>query len=102
MPWPAGDVDTHIPLIVRWFLLDQTRQSRGVEPWDNVWDDLLLEIAGNIDYGSQISPIATYVDESGRVWRGMETCRGFLIEDPDHRVWVVIGYSGPIGEVRTR
>jgi len=100
VPWPQGDVPAEIPLIVRWYLLDQTRQTRGVEPWEEVCDDILLEIAGNLDYGAQISTIAVYTDDTGRRWRGMETCRGFLIEDPEGRVWVVIGYSGPIGEVR--
>ena len=96
IPWPEGEVPGEVPYEVWLNVLEMTRSARGIEGWFEVFEDPLIILAGNNDYGAQLSPIVTFHDANGQAWRGMETCEGLLIETPDNWVWILKGYTGPV------
>ncbi len=89
--WLKGTPPYAIPRDVLLALLEQTRATRGVDMWANVWDHALIQAAGSGDYGAQISPI---VEHEG--WRAMETCKGLVVETPSGQIWILLGFYGPV------
>ena len=102
LPWPDGEVPPEVPYEIWLNMLEATRNARGIEGWNEVFEDPMIIMAANNQYGAQLSAIMTHYDERGYAWRGMETCAGLMIETPEGWIWFLKGYHGPIIQIWPR